>query len=163
MKSNLAELQRKRLLTLIEAAGSTVAGVGNELGDKDYLRDFFTGRKNSLKPEAILKLEQIFRLRAGSLMDKKFLANEAGAPLAPESEQPNSEAARNLDQQAVRVIVEETIGLAEDLWFPDKIPEHERNVVTRLAINRASNRLALAPRPGSGQGRRPRKDDASSL
>lgn len=162
MQSNLAQLQRKKLRTLINAEGSTVAGVGGELGDKDYLRDFFSGRKNSLKPEAILKLEQIFRLKAGSLMDKKFLANEADAPPGPETEQPNSATAPKLDREAVQAIVEEVIDLAQTLWVPGGIPEDEREDAILLATTRASRRLALAPRPSSGQGKRPAKGEPSS-
>jgi hypothetical protein len=159
MQPNLADLQRKKLLALIEASDRTAASVGHELGDKDYLRDFFKGRKNSLKPEAILKLERIFRLKAGSLMDKKFLSNEDVGPQdAAHVEGP----APNVSLETVRTAVEEAIDLARSLWVPAGIPEDEREGVIRLAIARASNRLALAPRQSSNQEKRPAKAEPSS-
>lgn len=159
MQPNLADLQRKKLQSLLDAAGLTAAGVGHDLGDKDYLRDFFKGRKNSLKPEAILKLERIFRLKAGSLMDKKFLSNgEVSPPDAPREES----VAPKVAHETVQAIVEETIDLVKTLWVPRGIPEDEREAAILLATTRASKRLALSPRQSSNQEKRPAKGEPSS-
>jgi phage repressor protein C with HTH and peptisase S24 domain len=102
MKIEFAEDLRKKLRGAInESKHYSVASLGRELGDKDYIRDFLIGRKESLDPSAIVRIEQLLRKPAGFFMNENIDEAEdkqsymarvvgrigAGAEIQPEFEQ----------------------------------------------------------------------------
>jgi hypothetical protein len=155
MPETLSNRLRRKLGLLIKGSDYSIASLGRAIGDKDHLRDFLQNRKESLKPEAILKIEQLLRIPSGFLLSEDD--DLPDAPALKASQAPTA----TVDAETLLAIIRDTVDLALDFLEPreeseplDDARNDVRGALIRRALAAQLDRLSLSPPRGSER-RRP--------